>query len=102
MFVILWQFEVNRACVDDFECMYGPAGDWARLFAYADDYLGTDLMKDCVREGRYLTIDRWKSSEAFGAFIARWSELYDSLQRQAEGLVAAKREIGRFESIRAP
>jgi hypothetical protein len=32
MFLALWEYEVKPGCEERFENVYGPEGDWARLF----------------------------------------------------------------------
>ena len=94
----LWAFEVAAERARDFERVYGPDGDWARLFARAPGYLGTELLKDTLRSGRYLTIDRWSSAAAFDAFKQEWKAEYDALDRACEALTASETPLGAFEA----
>jgi heme-degrading monooxygenase HmoA len=66
--VIVWEFRVRAGHEAVFEAVYGAGGDWARLFAKSPDHRGTELLRDASTPGRYLTIDRWASAEAFGEF----------------------------------
>jgi len=38
MFVALWEFEVKPGCEERFEMVYGPDGDWAKLFRRNSHY----------------------------------------------------------------
>ena len=41
MFVILWEYEVKPGYAERFETVYGPQGDWVRLFACAARIIGS-------------------------------------------------------------
>jgi heme-degrading monooxygenase HmoA len=69
---IIWEFQVPREHVADFEGVYGPRGEWALLFGRAEGFLGIELLRSTEQQGRYLTVDRWKSQAAFEAFRARF------------------------------
>ncbi len=96
MFVILWQFDIAEEQVAAFEAAYGPSGSWAQLFGRSPEYLGTELLKDAYVPGRYLTIDRWQSDEAFRAFRAQNDLDYEVLDRACDPLTAAESRIGAF------
>jgi heme-degrading monooxygenase HmoA len=67
---IVWEFLAPRHRIADFKAAYGPAGDWASLFARAECFVEIQLLRSTEHDGRYLTIDRWTSQDAFeaGAF----------------------------------
>lgn len=94
----LWSFEVAPGRERDFERIYGPDGDWARLFARAPGYLGTELLQDALRAGRYLTIDRWASGSAFESFKQEWKAEYAALDRACEALTLSETPLGAFEA----
>jgi heme-degrading monooxygenase HmoA len=96
MFVILWQFDIAEEKTPGFEAAYGPQGSWAALFARSPEYLGTELLKDAYVPGRYVTIDRWSSEEAFRAFRAQHDPDYETLDRASDTLTAAETRIGAF------
>jgi heme-degrading monooxygenase HmoA len=96
MFVILWQFDVAEEQVAAFEAAYGAGGPWAALFGPAAGYLGTELLKDAFVPGRYVTIDRWISDEAFRAFRAEHDADYEALDRACDPLTASETRIGAF------
>ncbi len=96
MFVILWQFDIAEEKVSAFEAVYGSQGSWARLFASSSEYLGTELLKDAYVPGRYLTIDRWSSEEAFRAFRKAHDADYEAIDRECDSLTAAESRIGAF------
>ncbi len=63
-FTALWEFQVKPERISAFEEIYGPDGSWAQLFRSSPDYLGTELIRDFDRPGRYLTLDHWISRAA--------------------------------------
>ena len=96
MFVILWQFDIAEEKIASFEAAYGSQGSWSQLFARSPEYLGTELLKDAYVPGRYVTIDRWTSEEAFRAFRAQHDADYEALDRACDPVTAAETRIGAF------
>ena len=97
--VILWEFEVREGREEEFERMYGPKGDWARLFATGGGYRGTELSRDVEKKGRYVTRDEWESREEFEKFVAENRKKYDAVDAAGEGLTVGERKMGSFEVI---
>lgn len=95
MIAILWTYRVEPSWAALFEAIYGPEGDWAQLFRQADGYCGTELLAES--EGRYVTIDRWESAEAFRLFKQRFADAYALLDTRCEALTEAEEFIGEFE-----
>lgn len=95
MIAILWRYQVREAHAEEFEGAYGPEGEWARLFARAEGFVGVELMKG--EGGAYLTVDRWRSARDFDAFIALHGSDYQALDARAEGWTSAEERIGLFE-----
>ena len=96
MFAILWRFDIAEENIPGFEAPYGPGGSWATLFARSPEYLGTELLKDAYVPGRYVTVDRWQSEEAFRAFRVQHDLDYEALDRACDLLTAAETRIGAF------
>jgi len=96
MFVILWQFDIAEDKIAGFEAAYGSQGSWAALFAHSSEYLGTELLKDAYVPGRYVTVDRWQSEDAFRAFRAQHDAEYEALDRGCDSLTGAETRIGAF------
>jgi heme-degrading monooxygenase HmoA len=96
MYLILWEFTVRPERAAEFERAYGTNGDWAKLFARSARYRGTELLRDRETAGRYLTIDRWTSGDAYEAFERRWRAEYDALDGKCETLTLTERRLGGF------
>ncbi len=96
MFVILWQFDIAEDKTPAFEAAYGPTGSWATLFRRSPEYLGTELLSDAYVPGRYVTIDRWASEDAFRAFRLQHDADYEAVDRSCDALTSAESRIGAF------
>jgi hypothetical protein len=96
MFVVIWEFEPLASRVADFEDCYGPAGQWSRLFQNSPQYLGTELLRDSSRSGRFLTIDRWASREGYEQLLVQHKAEYELLDRACDALTKRESLIGRF------
>jgi GNAT superfamily N-acetyltransferase len=93
---IVWEFHVAPAQRAEFLRVYGAGGEWTRLFERAAGFRGTRLLGDRRDPERYVTIDRWDSEAAFGAFRERYADEYEVLDRRCEVLVESETLWGRF------
>lgn len=100
MYVTIWKFVVKQARQQEFERIYGPDGDWVRLFRSAPGYLGTELLRETGSAGVYLTLDHWASEEAFRSFRAQFGSAYTEMDERCQDLTTSEEEIGRFEPRR--
>lgn len=98
-FVTLWEFQARPQAVAAFEEIYGANGAWAQLFRQSPDFLGTELVRDPDRAGRYLTLDHWTSREALRRFKQDHHADYAALDKQCESLTAREVLLGDFEQI---
>ena len=98
MLIIIWEFRVKAGREAEFERRYGPEGDWAQLFRRSRAYRGTELLRDTAEPGRYLTLDRWQSAEAFEEFKRSNAEDYAALDRECEALTESELCLGWFEA----
>jgi heme-degrading monooxygenase HmoA len=96
MFVVVWQFEIAGEKIAAFEAAYGAEGSWAQLFRTSPDYLGTELLRDAFVSGKYLTIDRWASEQAFRAFRKDHDADYETLDRACDALTSRETRIGAY------
>lgn len=96
MFVVVWQFEIAEDKIAPFEAAYGPEGNWAQLFRSSTEYLGTELLRDAYIAGRYLTIDRWSSEDAFRSFRKENDAQYEALDRTCDALTSRETRIGTY------
>ena len=98
-FAAVFSYEVDRACADAFEDLYGPDGEWARFFARDEGYAGTELW--CARDEsprRYLVIDRWRSRAAYEGFLRTEEGEYRRRSESAERLYLRETPLGRFDA----
>jgi len=94
--VIVWEFVVRAGREREFEEVYGPTGAWATLFSKSPEHLGVELLRDVANPRRYLTIDRWKTSEAFGAFRKEHAAPYEALDARCGALTEKESIVGRW------
>lgn len=95
MYIIPWEYVAKVGRETAFEKSYGSNGDWAQLSKQAEGYLGTDLLRDSDIHRRYITIDRWVSSEAYDIFQEKYHELYEELDVRCQSLTNQERLIGK-------
>lgn len=98
-FVYVWVYEVSPESSDAFRELYGPNGPWVDLFRRAPGYLGTELLADRNRQGRFVTVDRWESEQAFSDFRSMFAAEFDRLDRQGEELTVRETLLGEFEPV---
>ena len=91
----VFEYEVDPAGGAAFEAMYGGDGEWARSFAGAEGYLGTEMLRGA--DGHYLVIDRWRTAADYDAFLAANADEYGARNQAAARLWLRERALGRFE-----
>ncbi|HYJ52248.1 MAG TPA: antibiotic biosynthesis monooxygenase [Allosphingosinicella sp.] len=95
MIALIWRYEVLEEARGAFEAAYGPTGAWAQLFARAEGFRGTELMK--AADGSYLTLDVWRAREDFDAFMEANRADYEALDRSTEAWTTAEHRLGEYE-----
>lgn len=99
MFIRIWQFRVPSENAEEFEAIYGPAGEWATLFRREISFLGVQLLRSTSHPNIYLTIDTWDSAEAWAAFLRAWGDDYTALDARCNSLSVAEGEVGSFHRV---
>ena len=102
MRVILWRFKVQSGKEGEFEKAYGPGGAWDVLFRRGEGFLGTELLRPAGSTRDYVTIDRWRSEDAFEAFLRDHKAAYTTLDAQLESLTVRESPVGTFSSEAGP
>jgi heme-degrading monooxygenase HmoA len=95
MIATIWRYEVLDEARPAFEATYGPTGAWARLFARAEGFAGTELLK--AEDGSYLTLDVWRTRADFDAFLVAHRTDYDALDRSTESWTSCEHRLGEYE-----
>ena len=93
---VVFEYEVDPAGAVAFEAVYGGDGEWARSFAAAEGYLGTEMLRGA--DGRYLVIDRWRAASDYDAFLTANAADYGARNEAAARLWLRERALGRFEA----
>ena len=82
----MWRFRVKPAAETNFRDLYGPTGEWSKLFSTARGFLGTELRAVSDVPHEYETIDRWESRAAWETFLRERSHAYELLDRECARL----------------
>ena len=98
-FVVVWEFRVRPARVSEFVALCNADGEWAKLFARGEGFLGTHLMRDESSPVRFVTIDRWRDSTSYEAFQWRHQKDYAALDARCAALVEHEERIGTFDTL---
>ena len=96
MYVIVWQFVIRAESVAEFETIYGSQGEWAQLFARAEGYRNTLLLRDTSDPVRYVTLDFWASRKAHDQFRQTHEQEYRTLDERCERLTVKETNLGEF------
>lgn len=99
MIVYVWEYRVPAASESEFRRHHGPESSWVRQFRRSPDHIETLLLHDAATPGRYVTIDRWESAEAYGAFRERFAGEYAELDSRCEQLTTREVDLGAFVDV---
>jgi heme-degrading monooxygenase HmoA len=94
-----WEYVVAPGREAEFVQLYGSKGAWVDLFRRAEGYRWTDLLQDRATPGRFVTIDRWDSREAWEAFRIAFAAEFDAVDRAGSRLTTEERELGTFRVV---
>ena len=97
MIALVFSYEVRDA--EQFEAIYGPAGEWAAFFANARGYIGTELLRDVETPSRYLLVDRWESADAYNAFATEHRDDYMRRVDDTRYYYEQELRFGTFENV---
>ena len=95
--VRVWKFRPPPEREREFAEAYSSDGQWAHLFARANGFIGTNLLRPTESGGWWLTIDRWQSAAAFEAFGHDFGDAYRELDTELEGVAGEEEFVGAFE-----
>jgi hypothetical protein len=98
MFLALWEFEVKPGSEQRFQSVYGPEGEWARLFRTDSQFVETRLLRDAAEPRKFVTVDLWRTRSAYESFKELNHIAYVALDRACESLTLRERCIGNFEA----
>ena len=98
MFIVIWRYKIKSEHIFDFESLYSENGDWVKLFKRYDDYLKTELLKDCSDKESYITIDYWKSKGSYQNFKRIAAKEINEIDKLGEKLTLQETYLGEIES----
>ena len=97
MFAYIWEYRIRAERVEEFEKLYGAAGEWVELFRRGSGYVGTDLHRDGNDPLRFVTMDRWRSRREFESFREEYTAEFERLDLAGEALTSSESFLGEFE-----
>ena len=100
IFVYIWEYIVREEYLAEFQKIYGPEGDWVRLFKNAKGYIGTDLHQDISNSTRFISVDCWNTREDRDYFRKEYSREFELLDKHCERFTQSENLIGEFDAIR--
>ncbi|MGE0351963.1 MAG: antibiotic biosynthesis monooxygenase [Gemmatimonadales bacterium] len=95
---IFWGYRTAPGREEDFRRVYGPDGDWARLFRRHPGFVATHLYESVTEPGRFCTIDFWRSRSDFEEFMRVHRAAYAELDRLSENLTTEEAPLGQDEA----
>ena len=95
--VRVWKFRPPQGREQEFVDAYCGTGPWSALFAKAQGYRGTTLLRPTEAGGWWVTLDRWQSVADFDNFQANLGEDYRTLDAELEGVAGEEEFVGAFE-----
>lgn len=98
-YLYIWRFKVVLDKETEFQRIYGPEGEWVRLFKQGAGYRQTLLLKDLDVPGAYTTVDLWESEAAYKTFKKIFAAEFEALDKYCENLTESEELVGRFESL---
>lgn len=98
-FVTVWEFRVKSGKRREFERAYGPDGAWAELFRTGKGHIRTELIRDLEMPRRYLTIDSWRSREAYLSFKRKNRAEHEAIDEKCASLTEDEVLVGEFQGL---
>jgi hypothetical protein len=98
-FTYIWEFIVLPELEAEFLKHYGPEGSWVKLFKQDSSYLETILLSDSSTQSRYITIDRWKTEQAYNSFREKFANECITQDKLCEGLTKEEKFLGSFWEV---
>jgi len=94
--LIIWEYWIAHGREKEFAEMYGPNGDWAKLFDEAPGYVRSDLLLDKQDPSRAIVMDWWESRQQYTAFLHEFKAEYEAINARAEMLNSSECCLGWF------
>lgn len=98
-FALVWEYEVAKPQMVEFETSYAPQGAWANLFGSHPGFMGVSLLRSPDLLGRYRTIDRWRSEADYEEFLTLHKKEYHALDSECEPYTLRETFLGAFYTV---
>ncbi|MCB0278323.1 MAG: antibiotic biosynthesis monooxygenase [Calditrichaeota bacterium] len=96
VYMYMWEYFVRPEYQEEFEQIYGPDGEWVKLFKKAEGYISTDLYQDQDQPLRYVTTDFWESKKHSEAFRNDFAYDFKKLDDKGELYTVGEEFLGDF------
>ncbi|MDD5582912.1 MAG: hypothetical protein PHS99_06840 [Candidatus Marinimicrobia bacterium] len=80
-----------------FELLFGPGGQWDKLFSRCEGYKGTTVLRDTENPNRLLIFDLWTSVEHRIFAIKTQEKLYSNVELLFQEWAVSKTDWGIFK-----
>ena len=95
-YTYIWEYTVDPSHESAFLAAYSSEGEWVQLFRQHDGYVKTELHRDRDSPNRFVTIDYWKSRQAWETFREVADAAFRDLDERCESYTTQEQEIGTF------
>jgi hypothetical protein len=93
---------VKKGREEEFEQLYGAAGDWTALNRRTRSYLGSSFLRDQNRSTRYLLVEYWSEMLVYEQHRSSRSALLDAVETRRAQLVEAIEPLGIYTALDVP
>lgn len=97
MYQVHWKYTVNAKYESEFEALYGPKGDWVRLFERSPFYVATFLYQ--CNKTQFETIDIWLSKSSYLTFYRENQGKIQAIDDKGDRMTTTEIKFAEFEYL---
>ncbi|MEP2023011.1 MAG: antibiotic biosynthesis monooxygenase [Reichenbachiella sp.] len=98
MYKVIWRYKVKAEFIKDFLKIYDANGEWVQLFSKSSDFIKTALFNDVNADQYFLTIDYWKSKEAYQNFYKQHHKEIKQIDVMGDQMTLLEEKLDEFMS----
>jgi len=98
-YLTIWKYKVNPEKKTKFEKLYGSEGARVKLFQKFTDYIKTEVHQEIDNPEHYITLDYWKSREAYYKLKETSKKEFSEIDKKGEDLTIKEKHIGEFSTF---
>ena len=96
MYQVLWRYKVKPEYIAAFLKIYDSSGEWAQLFVKSPNFIKTELFYETNAIQFFITVDHWKSKNAYQEFYKKYKKEIDRLDALGNQMTIREERIGEF------